>query len=392
MDHTTPLRFLVFLDTDVLSGPARLAMDFAVEARRLGHEVLMLGLVRDKQPQATPFSRSMEALGIPTRLIHERFRFDPGVVGQFRKVLEEFRPHVYQSHGYKGSMLGLIARRRGIPWQAIFHGFTWENWLVRIYHALDVRWLRRADEVVVVARSIAKVLADRGVKRERMRWIPNAISEATLRAMDSGGDLRMAWFPRAAKGVVIGVVGRFSPEKAPDRFLRVFADAVRSCPELCAVMVGDGPLFEACRLQAREMALGEKMVFAGFRTDLATVYAAVDVLVIPSHSEGLPTVMLEAMLLGVPVISTEVGAVPDIVRDGETALIVPEPDERALTDAIVRLARDPALRIRLAEAGQKLARGRLTVEARTQTLVEHVRCMCQGRPLPEETWEAATNE
>lgn len=388
MEPITSLRFLLFLDTDVLSGPARLAMDFAVEARRLGHEVLMLGLVRDKTPQDTPFSRAMRAAAIPTRLIHERFRFDPGVVRQFKEVLEEFRPHVYQSHGYKGSMFGLTAQRRGVPWQAVFHGFTWENWKVRLYHALDVRWMRRADEVVVVSRAFGEALAARGVPPQRLRWIPNAISESTLRAMASGEDLRREWFAATAPGMVIGVLGRFSPEKAPDRFLRVFSAALARCPGLRAVMVGEGPLFEACRAQARALPCGENVIFAGFRTDLATVYEAIDALVIPSHSEGMPTVMLEAMLMGVPVISTDVGAVPDIVRDGQTALIVPESDEGALADAIVRLAGDPALRRRLAEAAQQLARERLTVEARTRTLVGHVQCLRQGAALPDDRWEA----
>src|SRR5437867_3791372 len=113
------MRLLLFLDTDHISGPARLALDFCVEAMRGGHEVLMLGLVRGEAPAErgdnndgpNAFVKAMRRAKIPTRVIWERGRFDPGVVRQFRKVLADFRPDIYQSHGYKGSLLGRVAKR-----------------------------------------------------------------------------------------------------------------------------------------------------------------------------------------------------------------------------------------------------------------------------------------
>lgn len=385
MNQHHTLRFLIFLDTDVLSGPARLALDFAVEARRRGHGILMLGLVRGR-PRPTPFGEAMAAAGIPIRLLRERFPFDPGVVVQFGRIMEDYRPDIYQSHGYKGSLLGLVARRRAIPWQAVFHGFTWENWRVRLYHALDARWMRQADEVVVVARSFAVALARKGVAESRLRWIPNAISEASLRATASGVHLRQLWFDQAPGEIIAGMIGRFSPEKAPEHFLRAFAGAARRVPGLRAVLVGDGPQLKACRRLARELPGGERVVFAGFRSDTASVYEALDLLVIPSRSEGLPTVLLEAMLLGVPVLSTRVGAVPDVVRDGESVLLVPVDDAAALEEALVRLAGDGALRRRLAAAAGAVARERLSVEQRTTTLLEHARCLCTASPIPEVRW------
>ena len=77
---------------------------------------------------------------------------------------------MYQSHGYKGSWLGQRAKAFGIPWQAVFHGFTWENPLVRLYHALDVRWLRHADEVIAVSRPFEQTLLTKGISPARLRW------------------------------------------------------------------------------------------------------------------------------------------------------------------------------------------------------------------------------
>ena len=248
--------------------------------------------------------------------------------------------------------------------------------------------MRRADEVVVVARVFAATLAGKGVSVDRLRWIPNAISESNLRATASGDKLRQQWFNHPPDGMIVGLIGRFSPEKAPERFLRAFCGAARRNPRLLAVMVGDGPLFESCRRLVLTLSLGDRVLFTGFRTDLASVYEALDMLVIPSRSEGMPTVLLEAMLMGIPVISTRVGAVPDVMSDGQTALLVDEEDEAALENAMVRLAGDGALRQRLAGAAQELAREHLTVEKRTQTLIEHAQCLCAAAPLPDARWSS----
>lgn len=382
------MRLLIFLDTDHISGPARLALDFAVEAQRQGHQILMLGLVRGNGLQPTAFGEAMGQVGIETRFLRERFRFDPAVFGQFKRIVSDFKPDIYQSHGYKGSMLGRSAQRLGLAWQAVFHGFTWENWRVRLYHGLDVRWLRRADEVVVVSRAFGRILQGRGVPAERLRWIPNAISEANLLASDSGEDLRSRWLGKDKdKAILAGVVGRFSPEKAPDIFLEAFEEAAAQNPALQAVMVGDGPTLKDCQRRREGLDAKDRLHLAGFRTDLAAIYRALDMLVIPSRSEGMPTVLIEAMLMGVPVISTSVGAVPDVVCDGQTALIVPIGDPQALAAAMVRLARETDLRRAIADRAGRLAREKLMVEHRTQTLLAHAESLLSGTPIPETSWE-----
>ena len=383
------MRLLIFLDTDHISGPARLALDFAVEAQRQGHQILMLGLVRGGDAGAsTAFSCAMTLAGVKTLLLRERFRFDPALFAQFKSVLRDFKPDLYQSHGYKGSMLGRTAQRQGVAWQAVFHGFTWENWRVKLYHALDVRWLRRADEVVAVSRAFGEILRRRGVPAGRIRWIPNAISEEGLRATGSGEDLRGQWLGRDGHGTVLaGVVGRFSPEKGPDIFLEAFEQAAAGEPSLRAVMVGEGPLLAACRARRETMASRERLHLEGFRSDLASIYQALDMLVIPSRSEGMPTVMVEAMLMGVPVVSSRVGAVPDVVCDGQTALIAAVGDPQALAEAMVRLARSPELRDSISRQAGRLARERLTLEHRTRTLLKHGEAVLLGKPLPETIWE-----
>lgn len=384
------MRLLIFLDTDHVSGPARLAIDFARRAMELGHEPLMLGLVRGPRRTPTVFTEAAEAAGLRVDLLHERFRFDPRVVGQFRRLLSAFRPDVYQSHGYKGSALGRVAQSAGVPWQAVFHGFTWENWKVRLYHRLDVRWLRRADEVITVSREFEERLRRGGVPAGRLHWVANAIDERRLLATDSGEDLRRSWLEGAPEGaVLVGVLGRFSPEKGPEIFIDAFARAASAEPRLHGVMVGDGPLLEGCRARAAGMGLDGRLRLPGFRSDIAAFYRAVDFLVIPSLSEGMPTVMIEAMLMGVPVVSTRVGAVPDILADGETGLLVERADAAALGRAMVRMASDDGLRRAIAGRAGRLARERLTLDRRTGTLLEHMERLARSRIRNPNEWRGS---
>jgi len=376
------MRIAIFLDTDHLSGPARLARDFAVDARRLGHQIVMVGLVRGAPAHDNAFTRAMADADLPTEILRERFRFDPAIVPQFLRLLDRFQPDLYQSHGYKGSFLGCRARRGALRWQAVFHGFTWENWRVRLYHALDARWLRRADEVVVVSRPFGRELARRGVQTDRIRWVPNAI--APLPSVPRDARLRRDLGAAAPADFLVGCIGRLSPEKGPDIFIRALALAAAGRPHLRAVLVGDGPLRDACRRLIAESNLADRVRLAGFTDNPAAIYPQLDLLVIPSRSEGLPTVLLEAMQTGVPVVSTRVGGVPDLVRDGETALLAPLNDPPALAAAIGRAADDPALREHLARQAGRLALERLSVAARARTLLDHAAALVAGRPLPPE--------
>jgi glycosyltransferase involved in cell wall biosynthesis len=383
------VRLLIFLDTDHVSGPARLALDFARQANAWGHYARLASLVRDVRRRPTPLSLAAERAGVKMTLLHERHRFDLGVIGQFRKLLEEAKPDLYQSHDYKGSVMARYARRAGIPWQAIFHGYTWENPRVRFYHWLNRRWLRRADEVVTVSRPFVWDLRLAGVAPDRLRRIPNAIDEEALRQADSGEDLRARFLGAStATGVVVGAIGRFSPEKAPASFIDAFDLAAERVGGLRGMMFGEGPLLEACRRRAKNSANASRLALPGFREDLAAIYRALDMLVISSLSEGMPTVMIEGMLMGVPIVSTRVGAVPDILEHERTGLIVPPGDIGALADAMIRLAGDAPLRARMAEAAQKVARERLTVQRRAETFLEHARCLIEHRPLPPTDWEA----
>jgi glycosyltransferase involved in cell wall biosynthesis len=156
--------------------------------------------------------------------------------------------------------------------------------------------------------------------------------------------------------VVLVCVARFAPQKAHDVLLRAFAIAAREEPRLALLLVGDDPFGdgrERAQALAAELALGARAVFAGIRRDVPELLAASDAFVMCSLWEGLGLVFLEAMAAGLPVLATRVSAVPEVVLDGRTGLLVPPSDDRALAAGMVALARDRGLRERLGEAGRE---------------------------------------
>jgi glycosyltransferase involved in cell wall biosynthesis len=114
---------------------------------------------------------------------------------------------------------------------------------------------------------------------------------------------------------------------------------------------------------AAALGLGQRVVFTGFRRDVPALLSAVSVSVLPSLSEGLSNVVLEAMAAGVPVVATSVGGTPEIVDDGVTGLLVPPRDAGALADAISSLLTDPARRQTIGEAGRRRVEERFSLEA-----------------------------
>lgn len=153
---------------------------------------------------------------------------------------------------------------------------------------------------------------------------------------------------------VAGTIAFLRGYKGVDALVEAAPLVVRGCDEARVLIVGDGP--EGTRLDRQIEALGLKdhVRRAGFRDDVPALLAAVDVVVVPSRAdEGLPQALSQAMAMERPVVATSVGAIPEVVEDGVTGLLVPPGDPQALARAILRLAGDPALRERLGRAARE---------------------------------------
>jgi glycosyltransferase involved in cell wall biosynthesis len=158
----------------------------------------------------------------------------------------------------------------------------------------------------------------------------------------------------SGSGPLVGVVARLQPEKGVAVFLRAAGRLIQSVPAARFVVIGDGP--QRASLERLAASLGVPVTFMGFRLDGAALLGALDLLVVPSFSEGTPLVVLEAAAAGVPVVASAVGGIPEQACHGVEALLVAPGDASALEAACRRLLLDPALAAQLAAAAQRKLR------------------------------------
>ncbi|MDZ4772011.1 MAG: glycosyltransferase family 4 protein [Planctomycetota bacterium] len=191
--------------------------------------------------------------------------------------------------------------------------------------------------------------------------IDSAPFEAAARASAASREAVRVSFGFDSKDVVFTCVARFAPQKAHDVLLKALSKARSQAggAHVKLLLVGDDPFGDGrvkAEVLARELDLGPACVFAGIRRDVPALLAASDVFVMCSLWEGLGLVFLESMATGIPVLATRVSAVPEVVVEGETGLLVPPADVDALANGMLRLAGDPALRARLGGNGPRVVR------------------------------------
>jgi glycosyltransferase involved in cell wall biosynthesis len=267
-------------------------------------------------------------------------------------------------NGYKASLLGRIAaRREGVPVIAVSRGWTAESWKVRFYEIADRINLRWMDRVVCVSEGQAAKVRRAGVSGERVVVIRNAIRAERFDDPDPAYRERLLrLFPKPPSRV-IGAAGRLSPEKGFDVLIEAARRVLREDTAAGVVLFGDGALRGALERQIESAGLTGRFVQAGFRADLDRFIPWLDVMVLPSHTEGLPNVVLEACAAGVPVVATAVGGTPEVIEDGENGYLAPPGDANVLAGCVLAVLDAEDGGRAMGECGRRRVREEFTFEA-----------------------------
>jgi glycosyltransferase involved in cell wall biosynthesis len=191
------------------------------------------------------------------------------------------------------------------------------------------------DVAITVSTALRDDLAEMGVApREKIRVVPLGLDLARFARPHARGELRSTC-GAGPDEVLIGVVGRLVPIKDIDCFLTAAAQVSRAAAQARFAIVGDGELRAVLERKAADLGLGARLTFVGWRKDLESVYADLDVVVNSSRNEGTPVALIEAMAAGRPVVATAVGGTSDLLGGGARGRLVPAGDPAALAQAIV---------------------------------------------------------
>lgn len=328
-----------------VSGPERLVLP---ALRASGWPCAVVNLVEERlagPPGGDPLSAYARGLGVDCRAVGVRRRWDGTAVRALRGLLERLSPDIVHAHDAKASAYLLAAGACGPPpaWRtaSTHHGVHGRPDLKsRAYEWLYRRLvLPRFDRALAVSTADARFLAAHALGNDRLRLHLNGVDGLRV-AREERRDLsrraRAAWLPREPdpEGLfLIGAVGRLSAEKGHERLLRVLERFERPGlgPDWRCLVFGAGPLEAGLKERARRLGLGRRVVWMGYRRDVASELAGLDLVVSFSKAEGLPISLLEAGWAGTPVLATRVGGVDDIIPDESFGTPVPPEEPTAET-------------------------------------------------------------
>jgi glycosyltransferase involved in cell wall biosynthesis len=238
-------------------------------------------------------------------------------------------------HGYKADLIGrAAARRRQLPVVGVSRGWTGASLKLRLYETVDRLSLRWMDRVVCVSEGQANKVRQAGVPSRRVVVIRNAIFSDRFDRIDAAYQERLrGMFPDPPR-CIVGAAGRLSPEKGFDLLIQAAERIVGADPSVGFVLFGEGHMRSKLAAQIAAAKLTNRFILAGFRSDLDGFMPFLDLLVLPSYTEGLPNVVLEAFAAGVPVVATAVGGTPEVIEEGVSGYLIPPGDADILHDRI----------------------------------------------------------
>jgi glycosyltransferase involved in cell wall biosynthesis len=328
------------------------------------------------------FDAALEAMGVRVWKMPPSCASIPQRLRYIRRVLREAHADVVHSWTFHDNpYAGLAGWLAGVP---VRFGSLRNSLQLEGTRTLPpiLRWLalHATSKLFVNANSIADELKAQGFPEKRMVVLSNCVDrEAFSAAMPA--DLREVGI--RSDQWVVGMVANLRPVKGHLLFVEAMTEVLKRHDDAVGIIVGQPIASEPAypqmvRRAIEESGVSEGIVMLGFRQDVASLMKRMAVLCLPSESEGMPNVVLEALAAGTPVVATEVGGVAEIIRDGETGLLVPPGDVRRVADAISRLLSDRSLADAIRDNGVRLAVQSYTCRRMAERLAAQY-CRALGR-------------
>ena len=315
--------------------------------------------------QDDPLLLQAELLGITCRNIECTSAFDPMIISRLRRVLIADKIDILCTHGYKPNVLGRIASfGTGVKAVAISRGWTGENPKIRFYEKLDKFFLRHASHIVAVSNGQRDKIVALGIQPGKVTVIHNAINLAEIPEADGHLLRRELGLPDDA--IIVASAGRLSPEKNYAAMIEASQVLIQNNPKIYFVIFGEGFLRPGLEAQIASTGLTGRFLLPGFRTDLQAIMHDIDIFMLPSFTEGLPNVVLEAFAARKPVVATRVGGTPEVVQDGISGFLTRSDEPELMARHLLALADDPDLRQRMGHAGYAYTKEHFSFTAQTE--------------------------
>ncbi len=274
-----------------------------------------------------------------------------------KRMVRRFHPDLIHLHSRRGAdwLGGIGARLSGVPVVLSRRVTNPEpRWVVPLKYRLF-------DRVVTISRAIRDGLVAAGVPDSLIRVVHSAVPRPDPLIQWPRQRL-LSEFGLPADALILGMAAQFIRRKGHDVLLEALPEILSRFPRARVLLFGKGGLEEDIRRKFQVAGLTEVVRFPGFRSDLTDFLGCLDVLVHPAYDEGLGIILLQSCAVGVPVVTTAVGGIPEIVRDRVNGLLIPAGDAAALVGAVDQLLQAKDLRVRLGRAGREIVEREFSVD------------------------------
>ncbi len=344
------MRILHLISSVGLFGAERVAIELSKSLKKTYHCEPILGVIRNDYNPHEEISEEAKSNDMLYTVFSCRSQFDLKLVFSIKEFIKKNRINIIHCHGYKSNFYGLLASKGQIPSVTTNHNWLTSHWKLKIYCLLDSMWIRFFDRIVAVSNEVKKDMLRYKIPEKKIRVIDNGIALERFEKLAETKNMKnQLGFEEKIR--IIGTIGNLGTEKGHIYLLEAAKQILDVVKDLKFLIIGDGRLRKQLEEKSERLGIEKHVIFMGQRRDIPELLTAMDIFVLPSIKEGLPIALLEAMAAKRPVIATRVGAIPMVIENNETGVLVEPKDVTGLRDAIVSLVNDPGRMDLLARKG-----------------------------------------
>jgi len=343
-----------------LLGAERVLLEIAEYSKRTGLEV-GIGVFQNSQNPNLELAEVAKRQGLDVQVFPCNGRFDKKTIRMIKDYIDKSGVQILHSHNYKSNFYAWRAlSNNNIQWVVTKHGRRFGPKLL-IYNFLDGFIVRHADRVITVSKEIARKARLAGIDSKKICLIENGVNLERFRNNIPPDSIRESL--RIKKDAfVVGTVGALTEEKGHLYLLKAIPKVVQRFPEVIFLFVGDGRERPSLEITTSHLNIKDRVIFAGMRKDVPEILSILNVFVLPSLNEGLPMALLEAQAAQIPVVATRVGAIPDVLEDGVTGILIPPKDPQAIAEAITMILSNKNFASEIAQKGFERVRDNFSSE------------------------------
>lgn len=317
----------------------------------------ILGCIRENETEVPQIAKEAEKFGISVQYFTMKRGLNLFGLKQIWKFINDNNIHIVHSHGYKPNILLALIPNRKFKIVTTAHGWAKQTAGVkgRIYEFFDSKALKRFDSIVAVSKGVVNDLIKRGIRKEKIDLIYNGIKvnkNNNSSILDISKMRQKCGLPQNA--FVIGSVGRLAKAKGHSCLIEAMPSILNEIKNCHLIIAGEGPLKEDLMSLIKKYNLSNHVKLIGYIENIEQFLTMIDLFILPSLSEGLPIALLEAMALGKPVVASNAGGIPEVIKSEEDGILVPPANSNAISKVIKDLYNDTSRKNRMAVMGKEI--------------------------------------